>query len=69
MSRAFRGILSQLVPDRDPDDLAIDLTARWSVRSVTQSPPGSSRRCPTPDKFVHDNVELFLSTIAALEHL
>ncbi|WP_433730047.1 TetR/AcrR family transcriptional regulator [Nocardia sp. CA-129566] len=71
VSRAFGGILSRLVPDRDPDDPAIDLTARFLVGAFGDTVTAWIQQAlPYPrDKFVHDNVELFLGAIAALERL
>lgn len=71
VSRAFGGILSRLVPDRDPDDPAIDLTARFLVGAFGDTVTAWIQQAlPYPrDKFVHDNVELFLGTITALERL
>lgn len=71
VSRAFRGILAQLVPDRAPDDPAIDLTARFLVGAFGDTVTAWIQQAlPYPrDKFVHDNVELFLGTIAALKRL
>ncbi|MFD0361917.1 TetR/AcrR family transcriptional regulator [Nocardia sp. GCM10030253] len=71
VSRAFGGILRQLVPDREADDPAIDLTARFLVGAFGDTITAwIEQSLPYPrDKFIHDNVELFLGTITALARL
>ncbi|MFI9505737.1 TetR/AcrR family transcriptional regulator [Nocardia sp. NPDC052566] len=69
--RTFGSILQQLVPDRDAADPAIDLTARFLVGAFGETITAwIQQSLPYPrDKFVHDNVELFLSAITTLERL
>lgn len=71
VSRTYGALLHGLLTDRAPDDPAIDLTARFLVGGFGETTTAwIQQSLPYPrDKFVHDNVELFLGTIAALERL
>lgn len=71
VSRTFGGVLRGLLPEHDPADPAIDLTARFLVGAFGETITAwIQQSLPYPrDKFVHDNVELFLATIGALERL
>ncbi len=71
VSRTYGALLHGLLPDRPADDPAIDLTARFLVGGFGEtSTAWIQQSLPYPrDEFVHDNVELFLAAIAALERL
>ncbi|WP_067790297.1 TetR/AcrR family transcriptional regulator [Nocardia amikacinitolerans] len=69
ITKAFGAILGELAPDA-PDN-AVELTARFLVGGFGDTITAwIQQSLPYPrDEFVHDNVELFLATIAAMEKL
>lgn len=69
--RTFGAVLHGLLPDRDPDDPALELTSRFLVGAFGETITAwIQQSLPYPrDRFVHDNVELFLASIEALERL
>ncbi|WP_405167709.1 TetR family transcriptional regulator [Nocardia sp. NBC_01499] len=71
VSRTYGALLHGLLADRTPDDPAIDLAARFLVGGFGETTTAwIQQSLPYPrDKFIHDNVELFLATIAAVERL
>ncbi len=69
-SRTFGAVLLRLLPDRSPDDPAIELTARFLVGGFGETLTAWIQQAmPYPrDQFVRDNSELFLAAIATLEN-